>query len=180
MEEKEIVRGCQQGSGKAQEAAYRRYADRLFRLSLRYIPMEAEAEDVVMRAFVKAFKKVNGFNYQRAGSFEAWLRKIVVNEALMTLRSHHNFNMTEALDESMDEPDISSLSSMDATDILQFISQLPTGYRTVFNLFAIEGFDHAEIAEQLNISEVTSRSQLFKAKTLLKKMLSREGYHYGT
>jgi RNA polymerase sigma factor (sigma-70 family) len=88
--------------------------------------------------------------------------------------------MTEALDEGMEEPDVSLLSSLEATDILQFISQLPTGYRTVFNLFVVEGFDHAEIGAQLKISEATSRSQLFKAKALLKKMLSREGYHYGT
>ena len=133
-----------------------------------------------MRTFVKAFNKVDGFTYRDEGSFEGWLKKIVVNESLMVLRKQYNFNMTEALDDRIEEPDISSLSSLDAADILQFIAQLPMGYRTVFNLYAIEGFDHAEIAKQLNISEATSRSQLFKAKALLKKMLTREGYHYGT
>jgi RNA polymerase sigma factor (sigma-70 family) len=180
LDEKALTKGCQQGNSKAQALAYERYADRLYRLAMRYVYQEAEAEDIVMRAFTKAFKSVASFTYIGGGSFEAWLRKIVVNECLMVLRKVHNFSMTEALDEGMEEPDVSLLSSLEATDILQFISQLPTGYRTVFNLFVVEGFDHAEIGAQLKISEATSRSQLFKAKALLKKMLSREGYHYGT
>jgi RNA polymerase sigma-70 factor (ECF subfamily) len=180
LNEKELIKGCQHGNSKAQGIAYERYADRLYRLAKRYVYQEAEAEDILMRAFVKAFKSIGFFSYKDEGSLEAWLRKIVVNESLMVLRKAHNFNMTETLDERMGEPDISSLSALEATEILQFIEQLPTGYRTVFNLFIIEGFDHAEIATQLGISEATSRSQLFKAKALLKKMLSREGYHYGT
>jgi RNA polymerase sigma factor (sigma-70 family) len=180
LNEKELIKGCQQGNHKAQGIAYERYADRLYRLASRYVSQGDEAEDIVMRAFVKAFKNVKTFAYKDEGSFEAWLRKIVVNESLMLLRKVHNFNMTEALDDRMAEPDISSLAELEASDILQFIEQLPTGYRTVFNLFVIEGFDHAEIAADLQISEATSRSQLFKAKALLKKMLSKEGYHYGT
>jgi RNA polymerase sigma-70 factor (ECF subfamily) len=108
------------------------------------------------------------------------MRKIVVNESLMWLRRSHNFNLTESLEASLPEPDLNAFSEQEAEDIYYFITQLPTGYRTVFNLSVIEGFNHAEIAGMLQISENTSRSQLFKAKTMLKKMLIQEGYHYGT
>jgi RNA polymerase sigma-70 factor (ECF subfamily) len=80
----------------------------------------------------------------------------------------------------MPEPDLHAFSAQDAEDVYQLITQLPTGYRTVFNLFVVEGYSHAEIASMLEINETTSRSQLFKAKALLKKMLTQEGYHYGT
>jgi RNA polymerase sigma-70 factor (ECF subfamily) len=180
LEEKELVRLCQQENPRGHEAVYQLYADRLFRLSLRYIRDQADAEDVLMTAFVKAFRHIKTFSYRDAGSLEGWLRKIVVNEALMWLRRKHNFNLTENIDDQVHEPDLAAFSSLEADDILQFIAQLPTGYRTVFNLSVIEGYDHAEIASLLSINEATSRSQLFKAKSLLRKMLMREGYNYGT
>jgi RNA polymerase sigma factor (sigma-70 family) len=180
LNEKELVRRCQQGNPKAQERAYALYADRLYRLVRRYIQDEDEAEDALMRAFVKAFQHIKTFQYKDEGSLEGWLRKIAVNESLMYLRKEHNFNLTESLDDCATEPDLHSFSSLDAEDIYQFITRLPPGYRTVFNLYVVEGYDHSEIAALLSISEVTSRSQLFKAKALLRKMLLREGYHYGT
>ena len=88
--------------------------------------------------------------------------------------------MTETADESLAVPDLSEFSDLPANDIQQFIAQLPIGYRTVFNLYVVEGFAHAEIASKLGISESTSRTQLLKAKTQLKKMLTQEGFHYGT
>ena len=180
MKEEELIRCCQQWHAKAQETVYELYADRLYRLVQRYVRDTAEAEEVLMNAFLKAFKHIQSFAYQSPGSFEGWLRKIVVNESLMWLRRNHNFNLVESIDDTLPEPGLLPFSSMESDDIYHFITQLPTGYRTVFNLFVVEGFDHAEIAAMLSISEVTSRSQLFKAKAMLKKMLTQEGYHYGT
>ncbi|MBL0745147.1 RNA polymerase sigma factor [Chryseolinea lacunae] len=98
----------------------------------------------------------------------------------MWLRQRHNFNLMESLDASLPEADLNAFAELDAADVYAFIARLPTGYRTVFNLFVVEGYDHDEIGRMLHIAVGTSRSQLFKAKALLKKMMSQEGFHYGT
>jgi RNA polymerase sigma-70 factor (ECF subfamily) len=152
----------------------------MFRLSCRYIKVQEDAEDVVIRAFNKVFENISRFAYEGPGSLEGWIRKIVVNESLMWLRKRHNFNMTESIEDTLPQIDLSSLGELDAMEIYELIAQLPIGYRTVFNLFVIEGYNHEEIAAMLSISEGTSRSQLFKAKSLLKKALTREGFQYGT
>ncbi|HEY9005150.1 MAG TPA: sigma-70 family RNA polymerase sigma factor [Ohtaekwangia sp.] len=180
MTEDELIKKCQRGSRSAQEQLYARYADRLYRLAYRYIKSDTDAEDVIMLSFAKVFSSIGSFVYRGEGCTEGWMRRIVVNEALMWLRKKHNFNLTESLDATLQEPDLQPYGQMDAEDVYQFVLLLPTGYRTVFNLSVIEGYNHAEIAALLQINENTSRSQLFKAKTLLKKMLTREGYHYGT
>lgn len=180
MEEQELVRLCQQGHARGYETAYQLYADRLYRLALRYVRDRDETEDVLMAALVKAFGHMESFSFRGKGSLEGWLRRIVVNESLMWLRKQHNFNLTESIDDQIPEPDLQQFSTLAADDILQFIAQLPTGYRTVFNLSVIEGYEHSEIAKLLSISEATSRSQLFKAKSQLRKMLTLEGYQYGT
>ena len=174
------MRLCQQNDPKGQEYVYNAYADRLFRLTRRYIQNEGDAEDILMHAFVKGFKNIKTFEFKGEGSLEGWLRKIVVNESLMHLRKEHNFNLMESIENQAGEVDLKQFSSLEADDIHQFITALPTGYRTVFNLYVIEGLDHAEIAALLTISEATSRSQLHKAKAHLRKMLMREGYNYGT
>ena len=159
---------------------YRTHADRLYRLVNGYVSDRAAAEDVLVTAFTKAFARIQSFESQGDGSLAAWLRKIVVNESLMWLRKQHNFNLTESLDANLEEPDLSQLALMEGEEICQLINRLPAGYRTVFNLHVVEGHSHSEIAGMLQISEATSRSQLFKAKAQLKKILNREGYHYGT
>ncbi len=180
MEEIELIRQCQQADPKAQELLYARFADRMFRLTCRYLKSEMDAEDVIIVAFGKVFNSIRSFKHQGPGSAEAWIRKIVVNEALMWLRKKHNFNLTESIDENLPDDGLKQLSESGAEDIYKMITQLPTGYRTIFNLNVVEGFNHPEISIMLGISEGTSRSQLFKAKALLKKMLTREGFHYGT
>ncbi len=132
-----------------------------------------------MMAFTRVLANLKGFTPHGAGSLQAWLRRIVINEALMWLRRRHNFNLTEALEENQ-AIELTDLSQLPVEDILRYVNRLPDGYRTVFNLNVVEGYAHDEIAELLAISESTSRTQLFKAKTLLKKMLTQEGYHYGT
>src|SRR5688572_20030477 len=159
---------------------YNEYADSMYRLVWRYVKSQADAEDIVMTGFVRIFKSIQSFQSQGAGSFGGWMRKVMVNESLMWLRKQHNFNLTESLEDTLNEPDLEAFRELEAEDIYHCIAQLPTGYRTVFNLFAIEGYDHREIANMLGVQEVTSRSQLFKAKSLLKKMLTQEGFYYGT
>jgi RNA polymerase sigma factor (sigma-70 family) len=180
LNESDLIRCCQQADRKAQEIIYLRFADRMFRLASRYLKNQSDAEDALVTAFDNVFKSIKNFNYQGEGCLEAWIRRIVTNQALMILRSRHNFNLHESLDEVLPEPDIASLTDLEATDILAMIAALPTGYRTIFNLHVVEGYSHEEIGKLLSITESTSRSQLFKAKSLLKKMLKEEGYHYGT
>ena len=152
----------------------------MFRLTFRYIKSQIDAEDVVITSFTKVFKGIHTFKFKEEGSLEGWIRKVVVNESLMWLRRRHNFNLTESLDDAIPEPDLSQFSQLEAEDIYKMIANLPTGYRTVFNLNVVEGYSHEEIGALLSITQSTSRTQLFKAKALLKKMLTKEGFHYGT
>lgn len=180
MKEIELVRGCQKAKRSAQEELYRVYSDRMFRLCCRYIKTQADAEDVMIGAFNKIFERISSFHYEGEGSLEAWIRRIIVNESLMWLRRRHNFNMMETIDDTIPQIDLSEMSELHAEYIHKLITELPVGYRTVFNLSVIEGYSHQEIASMLGIDEGTSRSQLFKAKHILKNLLIKEGFYYGT
>ena len=180
MKEIDLVKQCQRNDARAQEQLYAQHAGSLYRLAFRYIKIQADAEDVLMTAFIKVFRNIATFRSEGDGSLLGWMRKIVINESLMWLRQRHNFNLTEALDGAIAEPDLQQFSTLEADEIYKMISDLPTGYRTIFNLHVVEGYSHHEIAGMLSITENTSRSQLFKAKTLLKKMLSQGGFQYGT
>lgn len=130
-----------------------------------------EAEDVLVTAFTKVFEKIDQFKSE--GSFEGWIRRIVVNEALTWLRKNRSMYMETNLDKADFEPDYDKLSDhLETEDLLRMIQQLPTGYQIVFNLYAIDGYSHKEIAEQLNISENTSKSQLSRARVYLQKLLA--------
>ena len=181
VKESELVPLCQKGNPQAQRALFDLYSDRLYRLALRYVRVQADAEDVLMMAFVKVFKNIKSFTLRSTNpGIEAWLRKIVINEALMWLRKQNNFNLTEAIDG--DNPGHGSWDFIDVDTgyLYQLILDLPSGYRTVFNLHAIEGYDHQEIAAMLGIAESTSRSQLFKAKQILQRRIEQEDIQYGT
>jgi len=128
------------------------------------------AEDILITAFTKIFEKIEQFKSE--GSFEGWIRRIVVNEALTYLRKNKSMYLETELDQVDYEPQYDRLSDhLEAEDLLRMIQELPTGYRIVFNLYAIDGFSHKEIAEQLGISENTSKSQLSRARTYLQKVL---------
>src|SRR5690606_25356244 len=149
---------------------------------LRYVRTPEDAEDLVMIAFVKVFKHIGGFELKGDGGLEPWIRKVMVNEALMLLRKKHNLNLTESLDviNPRHHHDHAAWQRLEGEDLYKMILDLPPGYRTVFNLFVVEGHNHAEIAGMLGISENTSRTQLFKAKQLLKRKIENEGLQYGT
>ncbi len=151
----------------------------MYRVSYRYLRDEADSEDVLMMAFSRVFANLVSFDDRGEGSLQAWIRRIVVNESLMWLRRRNNFSLVES-SETVEAVELNELGALPAEDIVRFIKALPDGYRTVFNLAVIEGYDHDEIAQMLGITAGTSRSQLSKARVALMKMLTREGYHYGT
>ncbi len=159
----------------AQKNIFEHYGSFLYRVAYRYVRDRMTAEDLVVDSFLKIFDGAANFRFDNLRSFEAWMKRIVINESLMLLRKQANFNLmpeSEAIEVPVDDNILDSISS---DEIHQLIAELPDGYRTVFNLFAIEGYSHKEIAEQLNINEGTSKSQLNHARKLLqKKILYRQ------
>lgn len=136
----------------------------------RYVGDKMEAEDVMIEGFMRVFDKIDQFHFQ--GSFEGWIRKIMVNEALMYVRSKKVLEVD--LDVAIEEPNNYEFSTdVEAEDLMKLIEQLPEGYRTVFNLYAIEGYNHQEIGEMLEISEGTSKSQLSRARAILQSKLMK-------
>ena len=159
----------------AQKNIFEHYGSFLYRVAYRYVRDRMTAEDLVVDSFLKIFEGAANFRFDNLRSFEAWMKRIVINESLMLLRKQANFNLmpeSEAIEVPVDDNILDSISS---DEIHQLIAELPDGYRTVFNLFAIEGYSHKEIAEQLHINEGTSKSQLNHARKLLqKKILYRQ------
>ncbi|MBU2916150.1 MULTISPECIES: RNA polymerase sigma factor [Reichenbachiella] len=175
LEEGELVKKCKDHDASAQKELYDKYMDQMYRISLRYLANEAEAEDAVTEGFLKIFSKVGSFEYRGKGSLTGWMKRIIVNESLMVLRKRKHLlvdiHETDHKLRSIDGVE----SNLQEEDIINEIKKLPKGYRTVFNLYAIEGFSHREIGEKLGISENTSKSQLSKARASLAKSLVKIG-----
>lgn len=169
--ETEWIEGCKRQDSRAQESLYAQYSGKMYALCCRYVPSKMEAEDVLVVAFTKVFERIDQFKAE--GSFEGWLRRIVVNESLTYLRRNKNMYLETEIEAVDKNPDFGQLENhLEADDLLRMVGELPTGYRMVFNLYAIDGYTHKEIAEQLEISENTSKSQLSRARVLLKKKLN--------
>ena len=178
METSELIKEAKQGSAAAQKCLFDVWSDRMLLICRRYVKNSEDAEELLLDGFYKFFKKIPSFNYQGDAALYGWLKRIMINECLMFLRKKNVFNIvtdTTAEDIPLEEDALNNLS---AAEIFNLIVQLPTGYRTVFNLYEIEGMKHNEIAALLSISENTSKSQLFKAKNLLQKMLFTKGIEY--
>lgn len=176
--EAEIVAGCQRQERKFQQLLFDKFYKRMYSVCTRYVNTNFEAEDVVLNGFMKAFSNISKF---QGGSLEGWVRRIMVNEALQQLRNTKLFTTSMEVFETLPEPDYGRHDDhLEAEDLMNMLHQLPAGYRTVFNLFAIEGFNHAEIAQMLGISENTSKSQLSRARALLQKMLIEREPAYST
>lgn len=166
LNETDIIRGCLRNSAQHQRLLYERYSSKMYAVCLRYARSREDAADMLQEGFVKVFSKIEQFQFQ--GSFEGWIRRIMVNTALrMYQRQRYDseFSGYEFLPDSPVEAD--ALSNLSEAELLQLISKLPDGYRMVFNLVAIEGYSHAEAADMLEIQESTSRSQLTKARRWL-------------
>lgn len=170
LTEEELLEGCLAGKAKAQKALYERVSPKMLGVCYRYIHDREEAEHVMIGGMVKVFEKIGQFN--REGSFEGWIRRIMVNECLMYIRKHRAMSVEVEIERADAEPDYQKMETLlESQDIMRMIQSLPVGYRTVFNLYAIEGYNHAEIGEMLGISENTSKSQLSRARKLLQTQL---------
>jgi RNA polymerase sigma factor (sigma-70 family) len=163
------IQQAQKHDKKAQKMLYEQYANVLYRLAFRYLRERTEAEDVVAEAFCAAFDKMPKATFVNVPFFEAWLKRITVNEALQSLKKRSSFHLLSDTEWEVAAIREDTIEALTAAQLLELVTQLPVGYRTVFNLYEIEGYSHAEIAKMLNISEGTSKSQLSKAKGLLQK-----------
>ncbi|WP_271711619.1 RNA polymerase sigma factor [Marinigracilibium pacificum] len=164
---------CRKNNRSAQKSLYERYSGRMLSVCRRYISDSLEAEGVMVKGFMKIFEKIHQYEFQ--GSFEGWMHRLMVNEALMYIRKNKNMWPESDINEASNVPDYAALSStLEADDLMKMIDKLPQGYKTVFSLYALEGFSHKEIAEKLDISENTSKSQLSRARSHLQKMLCEE------
>ncbi|WP_075556368.1 MULTISPECIES: sigma-70 family RNA polymerase sigma factor [Parabacteroides] len=172
MDESQLIRGCRKGDRLAQKELYETYSRKMMGVCLRYVNDRETARDLLQDGFVKVFTSMD--SYSGAGSFEGWMRKIFVNCALEYLRKSDVLRESTDLDNTAEliQPDSSVISSMSAAELMTLVHELPTGFRTVFNLFAIEGYSHKEISEMLNITESTSRSQFTRAKQMLQKRIN--------
>ena len=173
-----LVKEAKLGSASAQKCLFDLLADRMMLLCRRYVKNTEDAEEVLLDGFYKFFKNIVSFHYLGEAPLAGFLKKIMVNECLMFLRKKNVFTIvTESAAEEVGF-EAEALDQLSAKEIFDLIVQLPVGYRTVFNLYEIEGMDHKEIAVLLGIAEGTSKSQLSKAKNLLQKNLLKNGTGY--
>lgn len=172
MDQNELIAGCIRGDRNCQVELFQRFSGKLLSVCIRYTRHRMEAEDILQDAFIKIFKNLEKF--EGKGSFEGWMRRIVVNTALK------NYNKSsfqkekiglQDYEEGALDPDV--VASLHAEELMNVVSNLPAGYKAVFNLYVIEGYSHREIAEQLEIQESTSRSQLVKARKMLQSKITQ-------
>lgn len=167
---KKILKGCLAGNSRDQELLYRRYSAKLYAVCLQYSSSREEARDVLQEGYIKIFTNLH--SYSGEGSFEGWIRRIVVNTALEKHRNRYYLNKVDDYDavaEHADSPADVDFSGLEAEDLLDFVMELPPKYRMVFNLYALEGYSHREIADMLGINEGTSKSNLSRARQILQK-----------
>jgi len=175
-DEVQLVQRCKNNDAVAQRMIYNMYVEDMMILCLRYIRNAEDAKETLMDGFLSFFKNIERFEYRGAGSTKAWLKKIVVNQCLMRLRKA--VNPETAYEENVHdvaEDDGSIFGKLAAKDILELLQTLPDGYRTVFNLYVFEDMGHKEIGELLGISENTSKSQLHRARTMMKTKIETNG-----
>ena len=170
MSEEELSLQCQRGDMRARHTLYERYGGSLMAICLRYIGDRETAEDILHDGFLRIFQSIKQFSYQGEGSLKAWLSRVMVNEALGYLRKKNTQVQQEVL--MTEIPDVRELDDIPRSVLMKFISELPDGYRTVFNLYVFEDKSHKEIASLLGITEHTSSSQFYRAKSLLIKKIN--------
>lgn len=171
----QLIESCIKGDRAAQKVLYDRLAPRMFPVCIRYVGDREQAEDILQEGFITLFTRLD--TYKGDGSFEGWARKIFVTTVLMELRRKDTLKMSEDLESvrGMKTEVTSQMQNIGYKDLMRLISELPPGFRTVFNMYAIEGFSHKDIGDMLGISETTSRTQLSRARTWLQnKIKERE------
>jgi RNA polymerase sigma-70 factor (ECF subfamily) len=173
ISEKELVKGCLAGRPAFQQMLYKRYAPKMLTVCMRYSSNQEEAEDVLQEGFIIVFEKMKQFRME--GSFEGWIRRIMVNKALEHLRKATKIYPVTDIDKAEDKfisPE-NVLNAIDSKELLKMIQELPPMYKMVFNLYVFEGMSHKEISAQVGIAEGTSKSNLSDARTILKKKIHR-------
>ncbi|HNQ83119.1 MAG TPA: sigma-70 family RNA polymerase sigma factor [Bacteroidales bacterium] len=171
--DKELIEHCLANDPRAQEFLYKRFSRRMYGVCLRFARNTLEADDILQEGFIKVFAHLKDFRCD--GSLEGWVRRVIVNTAINYYNSRlHELNETP-IDKAviMNSTTEDILDKISAGDLLHLIQGLPEGYRMVFNLYVIEGYNHQEIAEMLKISENTSKSQLSRARTALQERLAQ-------
>lgn len=170
--ESDLINGCIEGNRRMQEELYRRFSPRMYAVCLRYAGSTEEAEDILQEGFIKIFKKLDSFRNE--GSFEGWIRRIFVNTAIEHFRRKRYLQpVTEKEENTLEGNYLSVLDNLAERDIMELVQQLSPGYRTVFNMYVVEGYTHKEIGDMLGISEGTSKSQLSRAKVILQEMVRK-------
>jgi len=172
LTEEEIIKGCSKNDPKCQKMLFDRFSGKMFAVCIRYTSSLEDAEDVLQDGFVRVFNYIH--SYRNDGSLEGWVRRVIVNVALrhyQKSKTHQEISYQDYHSDLTVMPDV--ISQLSEQDLLSIINTLPEGYKIVFNLYAIEGFSHAEIGEMLGIQESTSRSQLTKARKLLNEKIRK-------
>jgi RNA polymerase sigma factor (sigma-70 family) len=170
--ESDLIQGCINGERRMQEELYRRFAPKMYGVCLRYAGKSDEAEDILQEGFIKIFKKLSTFRGE--GSFEGWVRRVFVNTSIEHFRRKIYLQpVTEKEEGTIEGKYLSVLDSLAAKDIMKLVQEISPGYRTVFNLYVVEGYTHKEIGDMLGISEGTSKSQLSRAKVILQDMVKK-------
>ncbi|MVN90162.1 sigma-70 family RNA polymerase sigma factor [Mucilaginibacter sp. HME9299] len=174
----DLIAKCKTADRKCQELLYKQFASKMLAVCMRYAVDKMEAEDMLQNGFVRVFQKIN--DYRGDGSFEGWMRRIMVHSSIEYYRKHHKMTLVDIDESGYEQPvNAAAASSLETKDLMALIQQLPAGYRMVFNLYAIEGYSHREIADIADITEGASKSQLSRARTLLKQKIEQlEGKLY--
>lgn len=171
MTEEKAIEGCRRQDRKAQKYLWDAYADAMLMVCMRYLKNLHDAEEMMLNGFYNFFNKIDRFDYSGPGSVGPWLKKIMVNECLAFLRKKGGLQLSPDMGAMDVVADNDIIGRMSAAEIYRYIIELPPGYRTVFNLYVVEGMSHKEIAGLLEISEGTSKSQLNKARAMLQKRI---------
>ena len=177
LTEAEIVYRCMQQDTLAQNELYRRYAGKMMGVCMRYARNRDSAADIMQDGFVKVF--INLKSFKGEGSFEGWIRRIMINTALKQYQKDLKFKQHVAIETAYSVSfENSIISNLTAKELMQHVQQLPDGYRTIFNLYVVEGYQHNEIGEMLRISEGTSKSQLSRARNYLMQLIKKDTSSY--
>ena len=180
LNEEELVKRCKANDRHAQEFLFNQFYKDLYLIAMRYLSDHHNAEDAVIQSYSRVFKSLKNFSYDGQGSLGRWVRTILIHESIRLLKKKSLIQFSEDIKQlDIQHSDANGLQQMQASDITRMIEKLPTGYRTVFNLFVVEGYTHREIAQTLGISENTSKTQLKKARNHLMNNINEESA-YGT
>ncbi len=170
LEEAVLIENCLKGDRRTQQELYNNFSPKMYAVCLRYSGNAEDARDLLQDGFVKVFSNLH--RYRGDGSFEGWVRRIFINTSIEHFRRKVYLNpITEAHENTFEDKELTALDGIATKDVLKLVQKLSPGYRTVFNLYVVEGYNHKEIGELMGISEGTSKSQLARAKSTLQEMV---------